>query len=69
MTKERGTTGRRTRPVDLFPPLRADHPLFKRGFVIGMQRSGATPPAPAPPKAHPPDTSKAAAEVRDEDRD
>jgi hypothetical protein len=44
----------RTRPSDLFPPLPADHPLFKRGFVIGMKRlgdfstSGETPPPPSP---------------------
>ena len=53
------TTGRRTRVVDLFPPAPADHPLFKRGFVIGMQRSGnssttgATPPSGPKPSAKP----------------
>jgi hypothetical protein len=36
-----------------YPPLPADHPLFKRGFVIGMTRSvdfstSGTPPAAAP---------------------
>jgi hypothetical protein len=29
-----------------FPPLPADHPLFKAGWVIGQRR----PPAAAPPK-------------------
>ena len=58
------TTGKRTRPVDLFPPLPADHPLFKRGFVIGMQRSGnsltsgATPPPAPKPSAKPAELSQ-----------
>ena len=58
------TTGRRTRPVDLFPPTPADHPIFKRGFVIGTTRSadfstsGAPPPAAPKPSAKPTELSQ-----------
>ena len=52
-------TGKPTRVVDLFPPAPADHPIFKRGFVIGTTRSadfsrtGATPPSGPEPSAKP----------------
>ena len=52
------TTGKRN-PWDQIPDLPADHPLFKRGYVIGMRRSGssstpgATPNAPPPEKGSP----------------
>ena len=58
------TTGRRTRVVDLFPPAPADHPIFKRGFVIGTTRSadfstsGAPPPAAPKPSAKPTELSQ-----------
>jgi hypothetical protein len=44
------TTGKRTRVVDLFPPLPADDPIFKRGFVIGMRKAAPAPPKPQPPE-------------------
>jgi hypothetical protein len=39
------TTGKQS-PWDRIPDLPADHPLFKRGFVIGMRRSGGSAPQP-----------------------
>jgi len=40
-SKDPSTTGKKT-PRDLFssiPDLRADHPLFSRGWIVGERRS------------------------------
>jgi hypothetical protein len=38
----RYTTGEEIPPHLTSPRLPADHPLFKRGFMIGIRRGGAT---------------------------
>ena len=53
----RSTTGSLIEREKSLPRLPADHPLFKRGFVVGMQRSGSysttgqTPKPGSPPPA------------------
>jgi hypothetical protein len=56
----RSTTGSLIEREKSLPTLPADHPLFSRGFMIGMQRSGSssTPgqtqkPASPPPAQEP----------------
>jgi hypothetical protein len=55
--KDPSTTGKKTWIDGDWPMLSPDHPLFTRGFVIGMRRSGsssATGAATASDNAKPP---------------